>query len=1218
MRRLLPILLLVLLLLSAGAYWLAGRDASLRWALQQVTAATQGRLTFEGVSGNLLGVVRVDHARFSSPETAVGADRIALDFSLAALLQRRLEIDRLQVDSLFVKLVPSDEPLQPPTSLELPFGIEVNRLQIGLIDIRRGDFSLLLRELQARFVSTGSGHTLELQRIESPWGRASGRLNLAGHAPFALQSTARLVPLNGSTPMPALQLDLQGPLAEIRTRLGARSSWLQATATATIRPFQPVQLTGVEADLTQLDLHAMDPSLPKASLSGRLTATQSAQTRLTGELELLNRTPGTLTQESLPLTRLAARFILDPEQLVLDDLQLGMRLGATLTGRARLDADGIDAQLASSALNLQAFDARMAPTRLAGTLDLQADPGSQRLVATMADARQRYEIDALRTGDQISLRNARIRNATSRINLQGDLTTQGAWPFSGQARLVNFDPSAFGDFPSARLNANLTGRGQLKPDWQVQLTATIHDSLFRQQGLSGNVEAALSEKRIWDAKGTLDWGASHAAFKGSLGAPGDRLEVDFSIADLKPFDDQWTGHVEGSAALSGPMRHPGVVLDAHATGLQGPDQLGIGNASLTAHIEPDPDAPLKLDAQIAKARLGELAADRTTLSISGTGRAHRGKLVVAGADLALQASLTGGIDQDLTWLGKLEEFRLDKPRTLQLEAPTRLKISRSSLNIGQASLSAGTARFHLDGFDLTASELRTSGHFNGLPVAMIGIPLQLDLHGDELVGGNWDVAATDTLNGHFKVWHEAGTWTVEGITLTPTHASVEAIARNNRIEAKADLRLKNGSTLDLQLATQVARDAQAWTIAATSPLSLKATGHITSLNWLGPLLQKDLDIDGRLDLDVSAQGNWKQPQISGRIQGQDIVIRHPPSGTNFRDGTLQARLEGDQIILDRIELRNGAGRLKAEGHARLGENADLTLRFKGENLALLERRDLELDTDLAGDLLIDRQGATLTGKVTVNRGLFVLGGSFAPTLSPDVRIKGQVPSPRGEQALGLTLDVLVDLGNDLQVRSSERTQLLGGRLPIQTGGFQARIAGQVRLLGERGKPVRSKGEIRVVDGSYSMLGQRLNIARGNILFDGPLQNPILDITAERRRPQMTAGMSITGPAQNPRVRLFSDPDVPDQEKLSWLLFGRGGQPVDSSLTSATSSIEGGLTSFGFQISDKLSVAFEKGATGTDNFVTFYTNINDRLSAEASTGDRTAVRLFYTFTFARSK
>jgi translocation and assembly module TamB len=1219
MRRLALILPFVLLLLAAGAYWLAGREATLRWALDQVVAATKGQLQFEGVSGNLLGSVRVEQSRFSNAQTTVTAADLVLDFSLSALLQRRLKVHHLQADSVYVKQVPSDEPLHFPVSLTLPIGIEVTRLQVGLINIRRGDVAVVLRDLQARIASTGSVHSLELQRIDSPWGRLSGTLQLDGRAPFALRSTADLVPLDGDTHQPRIRLDLQGTLAESTARLKAVSGWLQAGATAVIRPFQPLQLTNLKADLARLDLHAMNPSLPKANLTGQVAAIQSRQTQLTGQVDLTNRTPGTLAQDSLPLARLAAQFTLDPDRLVLDKLQLGMRLGATLTGKASVDANGLNAQLASKDLNLQAFHEKMAPTRLSGNLELRADPTTQELVATMADARQRFEIDGLRQGDQIRLRRARIRNGGSQIDLQGDLMTQGTWPFNAQAKLVHLDPSAFGDFPSARINASMTGRGQFNPDWQLQFTADIDESLYRQQPLSGHVEASVKPDRVWDGLGELNWGPSHASFRGALGAANDRLEVEFSIADLKPFADQWSGQASGSATLSGQMRHPGIEIKAVAAGLTGPHQLSIGSAGVTAHALPDLDAPLTIDAQIAKARLDDLSVDRITLSVSGTGHAHRGNLVVAGEDLALEARLTGGLDQEMIWRGTLEQLHLDKPQVLRLEAPASLVAGRGALRLGQAHLSSGKAQFQLDGFEVSPAEMRTAGRFTGLPVAMLGLPMRQAPRNDGVLGGEWNITAADTLNGHLKLWHETGKWVIEeGLTLKPSHAFVEATAKDNHVEVKADLSLKNGSTLDLQLATQVAKEKQAWTIPAASPLSLKAKGSITSIDRLGPLLQKDIDLDGRIDLDVAAQGTWQHPIFSGRIQGQNIAIRYFPGGLNFDDGTLQARLEGEEVIVDKIELKNGEGRLQADGRARLGQEPELRLHFQGENLALVERKDLDLDTNLVGDLMLDKQGAQLTGKIRVNRGLMVLGGTYAPSLSADVHIKGLTAKPKSEQTLGLALDVLVDLGNDFQVRSSEKSQLLGGRLPFQSGGFRSRIAGQVRLQGERGKAVRAKGEIKAVDGSYSMLGQRLTIERGNILFDGPLQNPILDVSAVREKPDMKAGMIITGPAQNPQVRLFSDPDVPDQEKLSWLLFGHGGQPVDTSVTSATGSLSAGLTSFGLQLSDKLSVAYEQGATGTDNFVTFYTTINDRLSAEASAGDKTAVRLFYTFTLGGSK
>jgi translocation and assembly module TamB len=311
--------------------------------------------------------------------------------------------------------------------------------------------------------------------------------------------------------------------------------------------------------------------------------------------------------------------------------------------------------------------------------------------------------------------------------------------------------------------------------------------------------------------------------------------------------------------------------------------------------------------------------------------------------------------------------------------------------------------------------------------------------------------------------------------------------------------------------------------------------------------------------------------------------------------------------------------LNFDGVARLGEHPDLRLRFKGQRLALMERRDLDLDTNVEGELMLDRELAALTARVAVNRGMFILGDTYAPTLSPDVRIRGRTPKPEATpRRLGLALDVSVDLGDDFRVRSGERAQLLGGRLPFQTGGLDTRITGRVRMQSDRSENVRADGELRVVDGSYFLLGQRLDIERGILRFDGPLQNPSLDISAVRENPRIRVGLNITGTAQSPRARLFSEPEVPDQEKLSWLLLGRGGQPVDTSLNNLTGTTQGFISSFGMQVSDRLYVAFGQSATGTENFVSFYSNLTKRLSIEARTGDENALKLFYTFSLGRPK
>src|SRR5471030_1114541 len=50
----------------------------------------------------------------------------------------------------------------------------------------------------------------------------------------------------------------------------------------------------------------------------------------------------------------------------------------------------------------------------------------------------------------------------------------------------------------------------------------------------------------------------------------------------------------------------------------------------------------------------------------------------------------------------------------------------------------------------------------------------------------------------------------------------------------------------------------------------------------------------------------------------------------------------------------------------------------------------------------------------------------------------------------------------------------------------------------------------------------------------------------RRNQTVEAGVSVLGTALNPRVQLYSEPSVPDTEKLAWLLFGHGTDGMEKS------------------------------------------------------------------------
>jgi translocation and assembly module TamB len=121
---------------------------------------------------------------------------------------------------------------------------------------------------------------------------------------------------------------------------------------------------------------------------------------------------------------------------------------------------------------------------------------------------------------------------------------------------------------------------------------------------------------------------------------------------------------------------------------------------------------------------------------------------------------------------------------------------------------------------------------------------------------------------------------------------------------------------------------------------------------------------------------------------------------------------------------------------------------------------------------------------------------------------------------------------------------LGKQLRLKGRGVDGRLTGGLRLTTPTNR-LRANGTIKVEQGTYAAYGQKLVIERGNVNFVGPLDNPKLDILAMRAQSASTVttdvkvGVMITGTAQDPRIRLYSDPSMSDTEKLSWLILGRG-------------------------------------------------------------------------------
>tara|TARA_B100001105_G_C22221884_1_gene369995 strand:+ start:10 stop:720 length:711 start_codon:yes stop_codon:yes gene_type:complete len=114
---------------------------------------------------------------------------------------------------------------------------------------------------------------------------------------------------------------------------------------------------------------------------------------------------------------------------------------------------------------------------------------------------------------------------------------------------------------------------------------------------------------------------------------------------------------------------------------------------------------------------------------------------------------------------------------------------------------------------------------------------------------------------------------------------------------------------------------------------------------------------------------------------------------------------------------------------------------------------------------------------------------------------------------------------------------MGDQLKLKGRGIDTRLKGRVTVTTPGGQ-LAVDGAVRTESGTYAAYGQKLEIERGIVRFDGPVENPRLEIVAIRPNLDVAVGVQIGGTALNPRVRLFSDPDMADMDKLSWLLLGR--------------------------------------------------------------------------------
>jgi translocation and assembly module TamB len=404
---------------------------------------------------------------------------------------------------------------------------------------------------------------------------------------------------------------------------------------------------------------------------------------------------------------------------------------------------------------------------------------------------------------------------------------------------------------------------------------------------------------------------------------------------------------------------------------------------------------------------------------------------------------------------------------------------------------------------------------------------------------------------------------------------------------------------------------------------------------------------GSLAADIAVAGTRGDPALTGTLRADDLALRSVVDGIALQDGRLRARLEGRRLLVDQLVLRGGGadgGSLSGSGDGSwtaAGPQVRVTARL--DRLRASSRADRELT--VSGDIRagLAAEGAEVRGDLRVDRARITLPDETAPRLSDDVVVRNLPPGvtlgpqrktketaqdPAGRK---LTLAVNLDFGNDFRV---------SGR------GISTRLAGQLVVSGDSLAEPRLVGQIRTIGGEYQAYGQRLDIDRGVLRFTGPADNPALDILAIRPRLTQKVGVQVTGTAQAPFVRLYAEPDLPEAEKLSWLILGRpaaSGGAETALLQSAALALiqrrggagggkgpaqllgldevgvrrdaaEGPAVTLGKRLGRNLYASYERSLAGALGTLYVFYDLSRRVTVRAQAGERAALDLIFTFQY----
>jgi translocation and assembly module TamB len=1214
---------------AAGLWWWAGTQSSLDWTLRRI--AESQSLKAEGVEGSLRAGLKAKSIAWEKDGLVVEAKDAELAWQPLAIARATILLDRLHAAQLKIEDRTPPKPKVAPETLVLPMRVEVGDVRVGRFEWVTSDRTIAATDIAGSYTFDAARHRVKLTSLKWMQGEFSGEATVvaSGRMPVDAKLQGRYaapVPGTSKTAPLTLAANIEGPIAEMKARVQLQgtpdspTAGTSANAALTITPWQPQPVPQVQADFHKLDAGALRPDVPHTQLTGKLDVKPIGKDAWSIAVDAVNAAAGPWDQKKLPVEQVTASLDWRMEG-VANIHELHAR-----TGGGRIDASGqwrtsgaweVDGKLAG--VDPGALHTALAHLPIGGTAQVKGEGQVMDFSAQLASSGASKQKDVA----QPSAPGAASRNAIAQLEIRSAVA-KGRW---------NGETLALPTLDVRMADATLTASGEVQP----RARSGSGKASIEAPGLSARAEGKIAQR---SGGGTVDVRANDIAqaLKWLARLPGVPDDIGAQVA---------SGRGTARVAWQGGWDDPTVQarIEAPQVGLTGKDPWTVRDAIATV------DGRLA-DAQVSvRARAEQL---RRRVDVDAAGRGGRKGERWQGQLAKLNAVFIDPALGPGSW-----------GLALQRAVDWRWAAGRFESGAGQATQQSprakeAPAQIAWDPVRFGGGELQTAGRINGLPLAwieLVGGP-QLTgtaVTGDMVFDAQWDARLGATPQIRASLARSHGDVTVLAENAEGRSVRVPAGVREARVAVEsngeaitATLRWdsEHGGTADGRLATRLVRGGQAgWQWPDTAPLSGQLRAQLPRIGVWSLLAPPGWRLRGSLQANVTIAGTKGEPQASGTLAADDLALRSVVDGIEMQGGRLRAHLEGQRFVIDEFILHGSGpngGTLNAKGEGvwtASGPQATMTAELTRLRASIRSDRQVTVSGNVTARK--DASGTVVNGKLRMDQALIVLPDQGTPKLGDDIVVRNAAAPITKKEAKAaeeaakkpddkLQVAIDVELGDDFRVRGM---------------GVDTRLLGTVALSAQSLAQPRITGVIRARGGEYRAYGQRLEIERGIIRFTGSPENPALDILAVRPNITQRVGVQVTGNALVPFVRLYSEPDLPDAEKLAWLVTGRaapatgaesalvqqaalaliasrsggGKQGIAASLgldelSFRREGAEGPSVTLGKRFSRNFYAAYERSLSGAIGTLYIFYDVTRKLTLRGQAGERTALDLIYTFEF----